>query len=57
MDGLSEAASVIAVVEISGKIASLCFQYPVKKVVRNLEEYGNTISRVTCASPKVRMRR
>lgn len=30
MDGLSEAASVISVVEISGKVASLCYQYSVK---------------------------
>jgi DNA repair exonuclease SbcCD ATPase subunit len=29
MDGLSVAASVIAVVDISAKIASLCFQYSV----------------------------
>jgi hypothetical protein len=29
MDGLSGAASVIAVVDISAKVASLCFQYSV----------------------------
>jgi hypothetical protein len=27
MDGLSGAASIIAVVDISAKVASLCFQY------------------------------
>jgi septal ring factor EnvC (AmiA/AmiB activator) len=30
MDGLSGAASVIAVVDISAKVASLCFQYSVE---------------------------
>lgn len=29
MDGLSGAASIIAVIDISAKIASLCFQYSV----------------------------
>ena len=36
MDGLSGAASVIAVVDISAKIASLCFQYSV--AVKNAKE-------------------
>ena len=30
MDGLSGAASVIAVIDISAKVASLCFQYSVE---------------------------
>ena len=36
MDGLSAAASVIAVIEISAIIASLCFQYSV--TVKNAKE-------------------
>ena len=36
MDGLSAAASVIAVIEISAKVASLCFQYSV--AVKNAKE-------------------
>lgn len=36
MDGLSAAASVIAVIDISAKIASLCFQYSV--AVKNAKE-------------------
>ena len=36
MDGLSGAANVIAVVDISAKIASLCFQYSV--AVKNAKE-------------------
>ena len=36
MDGLSVAANVIAVVDISAKIASLCFQYSV--AVKNAKE-------------------
>jgi hypothetical protein len=36
MDGLSAAANVIAVVDISAKIASLCFQYSV--AVKNAKE-------------------
>ena len=36
MDGLSAAASIIAVIDISAKIASLCFQYSV--AVKNAKE-------------------
>jgi hypothetical protein len=36
MDGISGAASIIAVVDISAKIASLCFQYSV--AVKNAKE-------------------
>ena len=39
MDGLSGAASIIAVVDISAKVASLCFQYSVavKDAKRDIE--------------------
>ena len=36
MDGLIETASVIAVIDISAKVASLCFQYSV--AVKNAKE-------------------
>jgi hypothetical protein len=51
MDGLSAAANVIAVVDISAKIASLCFQYSVavknaKKDIGRLQRKVNDIKDV-----------
>lgn len=46
MDGLSGAASVIAVIEISAKIASLCFQYSVavKDAKKDIERFQKKVS-------------
>ncbi|KAF2685436.1 hypothetical protein K458DRAFT_388312 [Lentithecium fluviatile CBS 122367] len=38
MAGLSAAASVIAVVDISAKVTSLCFQYSVANVLEKLQQ-------------------
>ncbi|KAF2814318.1 uncharacterized protein BDZ99DRAFT_567968, partial [Mytilinidion resinicola] len=51
MDGLSGAASVIAVVDISAKVASLCFQYSVavkhaKRDIRRLQQKVTNIKNV-----------
>jgi septal ring factor EnvC (AmiA/AmiB activator) len=51
MDGLSGAASVIAVVDISAKVASLCFQYSVavkdaKSDIERLHRKVNDINNV-----------
>lgn len=48
MDDLSAAASVIAVIDISAKIASLCFQYSVavknaKEDIQRLQKKADTI--------------
>jgi hypothetical protein len=42
MDGLSGAASVIAVVDLSAKIASLCFQY-----YKDVKNAGDDINRLS----------
>ena len=51
MDGISGAASIIAVVDISAKIASLCFQYSVavenaKEDIKRLQGVVNDIKGV-----------
>ncbi|KAF2798827.1 hypothetical protein K505DRAFT_346348 [Melanomma pulvis-pyrius CBS 109.77] len=51
MDGLSDAASVIAVIDISAKIASLCFQYSIavkdaKDDIERIEKKVGDIKRV-----------
>lgn len=48
MEGLGVAASVIAVVELSAKIASLCFQYSlaVKDAKADIERLGGEINSV-----------
>lgn len=48
MDGLSAAASVTAVIDISAKIASLCFQYSVavknaKEDIQRIQKKANNI--------------
>jgi hypothetical protein len=43
MDGLSGAASVIAVVEISVKIVSLCYQYSI--AVKDVKDYIERVQR------------
>jgi hypothetical protein len=49
MDGLSGAASVIAVIDISGKITSLCFQYSiaVKDAKKDIERLQTKIRDIT----------
>jgi len=55
MDGLSAAASVIAVIDISAKIASLCFQYStevknakddIERIQRKLSDIKNLLEAV-----------
>jgi DNA-binding transcriptional MerR regulator len=55
MDGLSGAASVIAVIDISAKIVSLCFQYSVavkdakddiERVQRKLSDITHTLEQI-----------
>jgi septal ring factor EnvC (AmiA/AmiB activator) len=48
MDGLSGAASVIAVIDISAKVASLCFQYSVevKHAKRDIERLQQKVTDV-----------
>jgi septal ring factor EnvC (AmiA/AmiB activator) len=48
MDGLSGAASVIAVVDISAKVASLCFQYSVavKDAKRDIERLQQKVTEI-----------
>lgn len=48
MDGLSGAASVIAVVDVSAKVASLCFQYAVavKDAKNEIERLQKTINNI-----------
>jgi hypothetical protein len=51
MDGLSGAASVIAVIDISAKIAALCFQYSIavkdaKSDIKRIERKVSDIKRV-----------
>lgn len=49
MDGLSSAASVIAVVDISAKITSLCYQYSVavKNAKRDIERLQKKVECIT----------
>jgi uncharacterized protein Yka (UPF0111/DUF47 family) len=56
MDGLSGAASVIAVIDISAKIASLCYQYSVaiKDAKDDIERVRRKVSDITHALGKIK---
>jgi DNA repair exonuclease SbcCD ATPase subunit len=56
MDGLSAAASVTAIIDISAKVASLCFQYAVavKDAKRDIERLQRTITDVKNILEKVK---
>jgi hypothetical protein len=56
MDGLSGAASVIAVIDISAKIASLCYQYSVavKDAKDDIERVRRKISDITYILEKIK---
>jgi ElaB/YqjD/DUF883 family membrane-anchored ribosome-binding protein len=55
MDGLSGAASVIAVIDISAKIASLCYQYSVavKDAKDDIERVQRMVSDITHILEKI----
>lgn len=55
MDGLSAAASVIAIVDISAKIASLCYQYSVavKDAKNDIERVQRKVSDITHIMEKI----
>jgi prefoldin subunit 5 len=56
MDGLSGAASIIAVVDISDKIVSLCYQYSiaVKDVKDYIERVQRKVSDITYILEKIK---
>ncbi|KAJ6199980.1 hypothetical protein J3E72DRAFT_238599 [Bipolaris maydis] len=56
MDGLSGAASVIAVIDISAKIVSLCYQYSVaiKDARDNIERVRRKVSDITHILEKIK---
>jgi hypothetical protein len=56
MDGLSGAASVIAVIDISAKIASLCYQYSlaVKDAKDDIERVRRKVSDITHILEKIK---
>jgi hypothetical protein len=56
MDGLSGAASVIAVVDMSAKIASLCFQYSmaVKDAKDDIERVQGRVGDITHVLEKIK---
>lgn len=56
MDGLSGAASVIAVVDISAKIASLCYEYSVavKDAKDDIERVRRKVSDITHILEKIK---
>lgn len=56
MDGLSGAASVIAVVDISAKIVSLCYQYSVavKDAKDDIERVQRKVSDITYILEKIK---
>ena len=56
MDGLSGAASVIAVIDISTKIASLCYQYSVavKDAKDDIERVRRKVSNITHILEKIK---
>ena len=56
MDGLSGAASVIAVVDISAKIISLCYQYSVavKEAKDDIERVQRKVSDITHTLEKIK---
>jgi hypothetical protein len=55
MDGLSGAASIIAVVDISAKITSLCFQYSVavKEAKNDIERVQRKVGDITGVLRKI----
>ena len=56
MDGLSGAASVIAVIDITAKIASLCYQYSiaVKDAKNDIERVQRKVSDITRVLEKIK---
>lgn len=50
MDGVSGAASVVAIIDISAKITSLCFQYfiAVKDAQKDIERLSKKAGDITC---------
>jgi hypothetical protein len=56
MDGLSGAARVIAVIDISAKIASLCYQYSVavKDAKDDIERVRRKVSDITYILEKIK---
>ena len=56
MDGLSGAASIIAVVDMSAKVASLCFQYSVavKDAKRDIERLQKKVTDIKYVLEEVR---
>jgi hypothetical protein len=56
MDGLSGAASVVAVIDISAKIASLCYQYSVavKNAKDDIERVRKKVSDITYILEKIK---
>ena len=56
MDGLSAAANVIAVVDISAKIASLCFQYSVavRDAKKDIDRLQRTVTDIKNVLEEVR---
>ncbi|KAI9778859.1 MAG: hypothetical protein M1839_007822 [Geoglossum umbratile] len=56
MDGLSGAASVIAVIDISAKISSLCFQYSVavKDAKKDVERFQKKVTDIKAVLEKVK---
>jgi hypothetical protein len=56
MDGLSGAASVIAVIDISAKITSICYQYAVdvKDAKNNIERVQRKVGDITHVLEKLK---
>lgn len=56
MDGLSAAGSVIAIIDISAKITSLCFQYSkgVKDATNDIERVRRKIADITYILEKIK---
>jgi hypothetical protein len=56
MDGLSGAASVIAVIDISAKITSICYQYAVdvKDAKNNTERVQRKVGDITHVLEKLK---
>ncbi|KAI9774034.1 MAG: hypothetical protein M1839_001919 [Geoglossum umbratile] len=56
MDGLSGAASVIAVIDISAKILSLCFQYSVavKDAAKDIERFQRKVTDIKTVLEKIK---
>ena len=56
MDGLSGAANVIAIIDISAKIASLCFQYSaeVKNAKKDIEHFQRKVTDIKDALERLK---